>query len=259
MRARGLGVSVASVVGSFVVYGAHVACGVGPRGVPSAPAQSPTQPTTQPTSPSATAAPASTADAAAGATSAACGCAAPRATAWMAFAGDEKIALDPVDAESSLEVAYGRGPGGKRRVVLTAVVRAYRTDVPAERPTTFSIRVVLPDTTPPSALTAGATTATIAAAAPTAGPLGPAVTPASKDVEAYLSTWSSGGAVAPRVYATVTKTSLTATVSDALVEIRGALTLKDVPTGRTVTIDKLSLRKVGTSLLPDRTGALRAP
>ncbi len=244
MAARGLGVGVASIVGSFLVYGAHVACGGGARVVPTAPAQpAPAAP------PVATPAQTGVTSASVAGTTAggSCGCPAPRTTAWMTIGGDEKIALDPVDADASLEVAYGRGPGGKRRVEIAGVVRAFRTDVPAERPTTFSIRVTLPDPTPPGAV----------AGVPAAAYSG--LTPTVKDVEAYLSTWSSGGAVAPRVYATVTKAALTVTVSGELVEIRGGLTLKDVPTGRTLTIDKLSLRKAGAALLPDRTGALRAP
>jgi hypothetical protein len=155
--------------------------------------------------------------------------------------GDEKIVLDPLDAQVSLDVAYARGPLGKRQIVLSGVVRAYRSDVAAERPTTFGIRVHLPDS----------------GSANQTGSL--PVSPPPSLIEAYVTTWGAGSVVAPRAYASVAKSALTYTVTDTAVEIRGSITLKDVPTGRSITLEKLSLKKVGTSILPERTGLFRAP
>jgi hypothetical protein len=167
-----------------------------------------------------------------------CGCTSAKPTAAFVVSGDEKMVLDPLDAQVSLDVAYARGPLGKRQIVLSAVVRAYRTDVPSERPTTFGIRVHLPDN----------------------GPAGsPPASPTASQLEAYVTTWGAGSVVAPRAYASVAKSALTYTVTDSVVEIRGSMTLKDLPTGRFVTLDKLSLKKVGTSILPERTGSFHAP
>jgi hypothetical protein len=170
----------------------------------------------------------------------------------MAFGGDEKIALDPVDARAELDVAFDRAPSGKRRMVLTGVVKAFRTDVATDRPTTFAIRVVLADPAPASVTANG-----LSNGLPNDGVVVTGAAPAAKDVDAYVSTWATTGAFAPRVYATVTKVTLSVTVSGTLVEVRGGLTLKDVPTGKTVVVDKLSLRKVGEGLLPDRVGVLQ--
>ena len=224
MAARGFGVGIASIVGSFIVYGAHVACGGGviaPRVVPSAPAQT------------ASASGEGTAKApdvttANTATTAGCGCVTPKMAAYFTVSGDDKLVIDPIDAEASLDVTYARGPGGKRQVVLTGVVRAYRSDVPAERPTTFSIRLAYPDGSPP------------------------AVSP--KDLEAHLTTWGAGSAVAPHVYAAVAKSALSLVVTDSAVEIRGSLTLRDPAASRTITLEKLVLRKSGSALLPERSG-----
>lgn len=170
----------------------------------------------------------SSADAGAGT----CGCAGgAKATAWFAASGDEKMTIDPTDARVSLDATYTRGAFGKKQVVLAGVVRVFRSDVPSERPTTLSIRAVLPE-----------------------GTSGPAI-----ELDAYVTTWASSSAVAPRAYATIAKSALTYTVTDGLLEIRGSLTLKDVAAGRTVVLDKLSLRKSGSGLLPERTGAFRAP
>ena len=107
-------------------------------------------------------------------TSAVCGCASAKTSAAFVVTGDEKMVLDPVDAHTSLEVDYARGPQGKKQIVLTGVVRAYRSDVAAERPTTFGIRVRLPDgVANPSSTT------------------NPAV-----QVEAYVTTWGVGSVVA---------------------------------------------------------------
>lgn len=219
MSARGVGVGVGSLVGSFFVYAAHVACGGGhltPRAVPSAPAQTATAGGTTVASAEPSGAPPSSKDG--------CGCQGPRTTAYFTVSGDEKLAIDPVDAQASLDLAYTRGPVGKKQIVLSGVVRGYRTDVLAERPTTFAIRVTYPEGTTPSA----------------------------KELEAHVSTWGAGAQFAPRVYAAVAKSALTVTVTDSVIEIRGSLTLKDPPTGRTVVLDKLSLRKSGTALLPER-------
>jgi len=157
-----------------------------------------------------------------------CGCLQPKTSAYFSVSGDEKLVLDPIDAQASLDVSYARS-AGKRMVVLTGVVRGYRSDVAAERPTTFGIRVSFPE-----------------------GPGGPSAAQLGKDLEAHLSTWAAGSVVAPRVYAVVAKSALTTTVTDTLVEIRGTITLKDPATGRSLTLEKLSLRKSGTSLLPER-------
>lgn len=224
MRVRGIGVGFASVVGSFFVYGAHLACGGGrltPRVVPTAPAQTTSVATPSPSTSASTTAPAASA-------TGSCGCPAPRTTASFGVSGDEKIVIDPLDAEASLEVSYARSAAGKKLVVLSGVVRGYRSDVASERPTTFSIRIAYPEgTTPPPSS-------------------------ALKDLEAHVSTWGAGAQFAPRVYAVVGKSALTVAVTDALVEIRGSLTLKDPASGRSIALDKLSLRKSGTALLPER-------
>lgn len=158
----------------------------------------------------------------------ACACAAPRMTAFFGVSGDEKMTLDPTDAEARLDVAYARSAAGKKLIVLSGVVRAYRTDVASEHPTTLAIRVTLPDgPTPPKDVVA-------------------------KEVEANLTTWG-GSVVAPRVYAVVAKSAVSITATDAAVEIRGSLTLKDPPSGRTITLEKLAIKKTGASLLPERT------
>jgi hypothetical protein len=224
MSSRAIGVSVGSLVGSFFVYAAHVACGGGAvahRAVTSAPAQTVTSSSSM--GPEAAPVAAKT-----DAKTDGCGCAAPRTTAYFAVSGDDKIAIDPVDAQASLDLAYVRGPVGKKQIVLSGVVRGYRTDVLAEHPTTFAIRVTYPEGTTP------------------AGPL------AAKDIEAHVSTWGAGAQFAPRVYAAVAKSAVTVTVTDSIIEIRGSLTLRDPPTGRTIVLDKLSLRKSGTALLPER-------
>lgn len=161
-----------------------------------------------------------------------CACAAPKTTASLAVTGDEKMVFDPTDAQADLSVSYGRAAGAKKTVVVAATFRAYRTDVPSERPTTISLRITLPE---------GGTTPT-----------------SNKDVEAYVTTWGTTP-FALRAYATVVKSTLTATVTDDLVELKGSLVLKDGPTNRSVTVDKLVVRKVGTGLLPSRTGAFKAP
>lgn len=223
---RRFGVGFASIVGSFVVYGAHVACGGAVAVVPRAPAQ--------PTSASASAAVASASSSGVTPTAAGsaegCACAQPKTQAWFSVSGDEKLVLDPVDAQATLEVSYARS-AGKRMVVLTGVVRGYRSDVAAERPTTFGIRVTWPE---------GGT--------PTAAQL-------AKDLEAHVSTWGAGAAVAPRVYPVVAKSTLSVSATDTLLEIRGSLTLKDPATGRSLNLDKLSLRKSGVALLPERSAS----
>lgn len=221
MSGRGILVGLASVLGSFVVYGAHLACGGGAigRGVTSAPAQT-TSATVAISAPSTTT----------------CGCpsAPPATTITAAFsvAGDEKMTLDPMDSTAQLDVSFTRGAAGKKVATVIAVVRAYRTDQPAERPTTLGIRVVVPE----------------AGGAP-ADP---------KDLEAYVLTWA-GTAPAGRAYASVGKSALTVSMAQDAIEVRGSLTLKDPPTGKSVTIDKLSIRKTGASLLPSRTGAWATP
>lgn len=226
---RRIGVGIASIVGSFVVYGAHVACGGGARLMPAAPAQTASAPAATPVAPSAVAVPAHSAVAPAHEP---CACASPKASAFFLVSGDEKLVIDPLDAQASLDVAYARGSSGKRVVVLTGVVRGYRTDVPAERPTTFGIRLTLAD-----------------GAAGTPTPI--------LETDAHVTAWGAGAVVAPRVYAVVAKTALTTTITDSLVEVRGSLTLKDPASGRSITLDKLSLRKTGTALLPERSGAFR--
>lgn len=161
-----------------------------------------------------------------------CACAAPKTTVAVAVSGDEKMVFDPSDAQADLTVTYGRAAGAKKTVVVAATFHAFRTDVPAERPTTISLRITLAE---------GATA------------------PASnKDVEAYVTTWGTTP-FALRSYATVVKSTLTASVADDLVELKGTLTLKDGPTNRSVTVDKLVVRKVGVGLLPPRTGVFKTP
>lgn len=218
---RRFGVGFASIVGSFVVYGAHVACGghaLGTRAVPSAPAQV----ASAAPSASASSGPAPSTSATDG-----CGCAQPKTQAWFVASGDEKLVIDPVDAQATLEASFGRS-GGKRMVVLTGVIRGYRSDVAADRPTTLGLRVSFVEGT-----------------TPTAAQL-------EKGLEAHVSTWGAGSSVAPRVYAVVAKSALSVTATDTLLEIRGTITLKDPATGRSLVLDKLTLRKSGTSLLPER-------
>jgi hypothetical protein len=241
--ARSSGAVAASILGSFVVYGAHLACGPTllhdngiARVVPSSPAG-----TTSDGSAGAASAKAATATSGAPGDGT-CACASAKTTAWFVVSGDEKMVLDPVDAQVSLDVAYARGPLGKKQIVLSSVVRAYRSDVAAERPTTFGIRVHLPESG--------------SVGSPSASqPVAPPVT----RIEAYVTTWGAGSVVAPRSYASVTKSALTYTVTESAVEIRGSITLKDIPTGRSITLEKLSLKKVGTSILPERTGSFHAP
>ncbi|MBK7402505.1 MAG: hypothetical protein IPJ34_41320 [Myxococcales bacterium] len=163
----------------------------------------------------------------------ACGCVAvPKTTASLAVTGDEKMSFDPTDAQADLTVTYGRAAAGKKTVVVAAVFRAFRTDLPSERPTTISLRITLAE---------GSTT------------------PASnKEVDAYVTTWGTTP-FALRAYATVVKSTLTATVTDDLVELRGSVVLKDGPTNRSVTVDKLTVKKTGAGLLPVRTGVFKVP
>jgi len=222
-------VGLASILGSFVVYGAHVACGPGGavRVVATAPAQT-ASPSSAP-SPSASTPPTTVPTATEG-----CGCATAKMAASFSVSGDEKIMLDPADSTAEIEVAYTRGAGGKKLVLLSAVVRAFRTDLAAERPTTFALRVLLPE--------------------------GGSQPSSQKDLEGYVTTWGgTGPQFAPRAYATITKSALTYALSADSIEIRGSLTLKDVPTGKSVTLDKISLRKTGPGVLPTRTGVFRAP
>jgi hypothetical protein len=236
---------VASIVGSFCVYGAHVACGPSlqtARVVPPVPAA--TSSASSPIGATSSSGEASAPKDAAPAGS--CGCASAKTVASFAFSGDEKIVLDPLDAHASLDVTYARGPGGKRQIVLSAVVRAYRTDVAAERATTVAIRAVLPDTMLPTEK------------APASSKDG-AQANAGHVTEAYVTTWGAGSVVAPRSYASVAKSALTYTVTDSVVEMRGSITLKDVAANRVITLEKLLIKKVGAQLLPERSGAYRAP
>lgn len=214
---RSLSVAMASVVGSFLVYGAHLACSggrLGPRVVPTSSAEM----VSVSASTSASESPPPLDKGARGD----CGCPTPKLTAFFNASGDEKIVLDPQDASASLDVAYTRSAAGKKLVSLTGVVRAYRADAPSDRPTTLAIRVT-------------------------------AAEGGGKDVaiEATLTTWGAS-MVAPRVYAVVAKSAITTNVTNEIVEIRGSLTLKDPPTGRSILLDKLTLRKSGVSLLPER-------
>lgn len=221
---RGFSVGFASIVGSFFVYGAHLACGggrVAPRAVPTTAAQT--------TSASASSSVSSSGEGVAPMPKGDCGCATPRTHAFFAVSGDEKMSLDPVDAEARIDAAYARNPAGKKLIVLSGVVRAYRTDAPSEHPTTLAIRIAYPEGSGASGVK----------------------DVSAKEIEANLTTWS-GSMVAPRVYAVVAKSAVTITASDTLVEIRGALTLKDPPTGRTIVLEKLTLKKQGTALLPER-------
>ena len=227
MATRRMSVAIASFCGSFVVYGAHVACGGGfvPRGAAQGSGSG-----SAAASPSASA----SASAVAGAMSAGeCTCvsALPRTVASFAIGGDEKIVLDPIDASARLDVAFARGATGKKLASVTIVVRAYRTDQPSARATTLAIRAIVQET-------------------------GGSV--ASKDIEAYLTIGSLRLDLPPRAFATVDKSALTVSLSDEVIEVRGSLTLKDVPTGKSLVVDKLSVRKTGPAILPVRTGALVA-
>lgn len=215
-------VGFASIVGSFVVY---AACGgVVTKGA----AQVPSASATPAIASFGTTSPTTTANIEPGA----CACATPKVVASFRLSGDEKIVLDPVDASAHLDVEYVRGPGGKKLAAVTAVVRAYRIDVPAERPTTLSIRVTVPEN---------------GGSAP------------SKDVEAFVTSWGSTTALPPKALATVAKCSLSATLSADVVELKGSLVLKDVPTGKSLLVDKLSVKKAGVGALPVRSGAFVAP
>lgn len=237
MRGRRFVVGIASLVGSFAVYVAHLACGgiVSPA-VRGAPAQSIAG------AASATGIASVTGTAPVASAFGDCGCAYPRTRAFFSAGGDEKLALDPVDAQTTIDVRHGRGPGGKRTVSVVVVVRAYRTDVPTERPTTLSLRVTVVDP---------------AGRAPADRDL--PIVVGAKEVEGHLSTWSSPAAVAPRVYATITKSDLVLSLGDSAIELRGQLTLEDVSARRRVVLEKLSVSKTGARLLPERTGAFRAP
>ena len=225
MARSSFGVAVASIFGSFVVY---AACGgVVSQGVAQVPSAS--------NSAAPTAASAPTTATTAPTEQGGCACAAPKVVAAFALttaAGEEKIALDPLDATAHLDVEYVRGPGGKKLAAVTAVVRAYRSDVAAERPSTLSIRVIVPEN-------GGAA--------------------ASKDVEAFFTTWGANTSLPPRALATVAKSTLSATLTSDGVELKGSLVLKDAPTGKSILVDKLSVKKTGASVLPMRSGALVAP
>src|SRR5438874_4946181 len=127
-RRSSLVVSAASILGSFVVY---AACGgVVSRGVAQVPSASGS--TTAIASVAPTTTPTATLE------PGACACAAPKIVASFALtgaAGEDKIALDPLDAAARIDVEYVRGAGGKKLAAVTAVVRAFRSDVVAERPT----------------------------------------------------------------------------------------------------------------------------
>src|SRR5579859_6362342 len=198
-------VGIWSIVGSFAVY---VACGgVVGRGVAQVPSAAPSTSVVGSVAPSASVT---------AVEQGACACAAPKVVASFALtasAGEDKIALDPLDASAHLDVEYLRGPGGKKLAAVTAVVRAYRSDVAAERPSTLSIRVIVPEN-------------------------GGSV--ASKDVEAFFTTWGANTSLPPRALATVAKSSLTATLASDAVELKGSLVLKDAPTGKSILVDKLS-------------------
>ena len=220
-------VVLASIVGSFVV---HLACGGGPIATGMAQISAPSTSVAPSSSGSSTST--ITASSSAPATSSECGCATTergKTVASFVLGGDEKIALDPIDASADLEVTYLRGPTGKKLAAVTAIVRAYRTDQPSERQTTLAIRALVAES---------------------------GGSPAAKDVEGYVTTWGASTTVPPHAYATIGKSALTYTITDGVLEVKGSLTLKDVPTGRSITIDKLSMRKTGASLLPIRTGAL---
>ncbi len=205
-----------------VVVGRLPLGGTPSSAAPIASSAAPTKPSTTPSTPP-TAAPSSSA----------CGCpSAPKTTASLVVTGDEKMVFDPTDAQADLTVTYGRAAAGKKTVVVAAVFRAFRTDLPSERPTTISLKITLAE---------GSTT------------------PASnKEVDAYVTTWGTTP-FALRAYASVVKSTLTATVTDDLVELRGSVVLKDGPTNRTVTVDKLTVKKTGSGLLPVRTGAFKVP
>jgi hypothetical protein len=226
MARSSFSVAVASIVGSFVVY---AACGgvvsKGGAQVPSASGSATSvasAPTTAPT-------------ALTGGGEGGCACAAPKVVASLSLttaAGEDKIALDPLDASAHLDVEYVRGPGGKKLAAVTAVVRAFRSDVAAERLSTLSIRVIVPEN-------GGAA--------------------ATKDVEAFFTTWGANTALPPRALATVAKSTLTATLVADAVELKGSLVLKDAPTGKSILVDKLSVKKTGVGVLPVRSGVLVAP
>ena len=230
-------VVVASILGSFVVYGAHLACGTAVTGsaVPPGFAQSSTSASA---SSVATSAPSSSTDGGAATapttatTGCGCGGASGTTTASFGVLGDEKMTLDPLDASADLTVAYRRAAGGKKVAEVTVVVRAYRSDLASEHPTTLAIRMIVPENGGSAAV---------------------------KDVDAYVTTYGAKDNVPPRAFATVTKSALTATLADGVLEVKGSLTLKDVPTSKSVTIDKLAVRKVGAGLLPVRTGAFKLP
>jgi hypothetical protein len=227
-------VVLASILGSFVVYGAHLACGTAVTGSAVPPGFAQATPTTSASAVASTSASESLGTAAAGSTTGGCGCGAGNATTTASFGvlGDEKMVLDPLDASADLTVAYRRAAGGKKVAEVTVVVRAYRTDQPSEHPTTLAIRAIVPET---------------------------GGSPAAKDVEAYVTTWGAKDNVPPRAFATVSKNALTVVLSEGVLEVKGSLTLKDVPSGKSVTIDKLAVRKVGVGLLPVRSGAFKLP
>lgn len=230
-------VVLASILGSFVVYGAHLACGTAVTGsaVPPGFAQAPATASGSGSAMASTSASpsGSVATVSGGASTGGCGCGASSSTtASFGVLGDEKMALDPLDASADLTVAYRRAAGGKKVAEVTVVVRAYRTDLPSEHPTTLAIRMIVPEN---------------------------GGSPAAKDVEAYVTTWGAKENLPPRAYATVGKNALTVALGDGAIEVKGSLTLKDVPTSKSVTIDKLAVRKVGSGLLPVRSGAFKLP
>jgi hypothetical protein len=157
----------------------------------------------------------------------------PTVTAGYVVAGDESVVLDKEDASASLEVAAGRNSQGKRVWIVSAVVRAFRTDVHAEKPTTLAVRATLLE----------------GASAPS--------TP--KDLDAYFTTWPGPGALAPHSYATVVKSGLAFSIAEGAVEVRGSLALKDVATGKTVRLEKIAIRRSGRGVLPPRAGVWLAP
>ncbi len=228
-------VGLASVFGSFALYGVHLACGPSlglPSPVASGHADGPSASSSVAGagSTSATNGVSSTNSGSSGAGS--CGCNGGTTTASFAVGGDEKMTFDPLDASADLSVAYIRAPGGKKVVEVTAVVRAYRSDQAAERPTTISVRVLAPET-------GGAVVA--------------------KDVEAFLTSYGSTTNLPPKAFATVSKSALSVVIADGAVELRGSLSLTDVPTKKTVVVDKLTVRKSGASVLPVRNGAFKSP
>jgi hypothetical protein len=162
--------------------------------------------------------------------------------ASFAITGAEAITLDPLDAAAEVGLQFHR-VGGKKVVTVTSVVRAYRLDVPTDRPTVVAIRASFPDT---GAIATGDVPATI---------------------DAYVTTWPSAASLAPHVYSKVVTSNVAVSLTTSkvtggdlsTVHVGGSIVLQDSPSGAKITLDKIAIEKHGMAIFPARNGVFAQP